>query len=140
MTKWTKKSREANITFSLETHVSGGFFLFRGLKEFVLFANKHPDLGILIDISHNYFNNYSEDAIIEFLSKRNVKVLHISDSLRNADFRKGTHLPIGEGSVNFSKLLKHFRKIPDIFGVLEIKAENEKIHNSLNQLKNVIKQ
>lgn len=138
ITKWTKKSKELNITFSLETHVSGEFFLFRGLEEYILFAGKHPDLGILIDISHNYFDNYSEDAIIKFLGIRNVKALHVSDALQNVDFKKGTHLAIGEGSVNFKKLLKYFDKFPIMFGALEIKADNGKIQSSLNQLKNML--
>lgn len=45
-------------------------FLFNGLEEFIIFTDKHPDLGILIDISHDYFDNYSEDDIIKFLSKK----------------------------------------------------------------------
>jgi sugar phosphate isomerase/epimerase len=136
--KWTRKSKELNITFSLETHVSGEFFLFRGLEEYIQFVDKHPDLGILIDISHNYFDNYSEDAIIKFLGTRNVKALHFSDALKNVDFRKGTHLAIGEGSVDFKKLLKYFDVFPNMFGALEIKADNKKIQSSLYQLKKMI--
>jgi len=117
---------------------SGEFFLFRGLEEYILFADKHPDLGILIDISHNYFDNYSEDTIINFLGFRNVKALHVSDALQNVDFRKGTHLPIGEGSINFEKLLKYFDKFPNLFGALEIKADNKKIQSSLEQLRNIL--
>jgi len=122
----------------LETHVSGDFFLFRGLEEFITFTDNHPDLSILIDISHNYFDNYPEDAIINFLGNRNVKALHISDALQNVDFRKGTHLAVGDGTVNFEKLLKHFTKIPVISGALENKDENEKIQSSLNQVKNML--
>ena len=138
ITKWTKKAKELDITFSLETHVSGEFFLFRGLEEYTLFVDRHPDLGILIDISHNYFDNYSEDVIIKFFGIRNVKALHVSDALQNVDFKKGTHLAIGEGSVDFKKLLKHFDKFPNMFGALEIKADNKKLQNSLNQLKNML--
>jgi len=62
--KHLTKIKESNISFALETHVSGDFFLFKWLEEYIVFADKHPDSGILIDISHNYFDNYSEDAII----------------------------------------------------------------------------
>ncbi len=65
----------------------------------------------------------------------NVMALHISDALQNVDFKKGTHLAIGEGTIDFAKLMKYFSKIPNIFGVLEIKADNKKIHSSLKQLK-----
>jgi sugar phosphate isomerase/epimerase len=139
ITKWTKKAKALNLTFSLETHVSGEFFLFKGLEEYILFADKHPDLGILIDISHNYFDSYPEDAIIKFLGIRNVKALHISDALQKVDFRKGTHLAIGEGSVDFRKLLNYFDKFPTMFGALEIKADSKKICSSLNQLRNMLK-
>jgi len=98
--KHLTKIKESNISFALETHVSGDFFLFKWLEEYIVFADKHPDSGILIDISHNYFDNYSEDAIIELLGKRKVKALYVSDVLRNVDFRKGTHLPVGEGTVD----------------------------------------
>jgi len=138
ITKWTKKAKERNISFSLETHVSGEIFLFKGLEEYMLFTDRHPDLGILIDISHNYFDKYSEDEIIKFLGNRNVKALHVSDAIQNVEFRKGTHLSVGEGFVDFKKLLKHFYKIPNVFGALEIKADNQKIQNSLNQLKNML--
>jgi len=65
------------------------------------FADKHQDLGILLDISHNYFDNYSEDGIVKFLGCRNFKALHISDALQNVDIKKGTHLAIGYGSIDF---------------------------------------
>jgi sugar phosphate isomerase/epimerase len=136
--KWAAVSKEMNIGFSLETHVSGEYFLFRGLEEYLPFVDKHPGLGILIDISHNYYDGYYEDKIIHLLGSKNVKALHISDTLQNADFRKGTHLAVGDGSVDFPKLLKHFEKFSDIFGVLEIKADDAKIQSSLNRLKNMI--
>jgi len=80
------------ISLSLETHVAGDYFLFNGLSEFAAFTDRYPDLGILIDISHNYYNpQYSEEDIINILSGKNVKCLHISDALRSADFEDGTH-------------------------------------------------
>lgn len=120
------------------THVSGEFFLFKGLEEYTLFTDRYPDLGILIEISHNCFDGYTEDDIIKFLGDKNVKALHVSDALQNVDIGKGAHLPVGEGSVDFNKLLKYFDKVPGIFAVLEIKADNQKILNSLNQLKNML--
>jgi sugar phosphate isomerase/epimerase len=75
--------------------------------------------------------------MINFLGNKNVKGLHISDAMRNVDFREGTHLPVGDGTVDFSKLLKHFANIPNLYGVLEIKSDNDGISRSLKNLKNL---
>jgi len=134
--KWLNKFLKRGISFSLETHVAGEYFLFDGLYEFVNFIDLFPELGVLIDISHNYYNpQYSEDDIINILGNKNVKGLHISDALRSAEFEKGTHLPIGDGTIDFTKLLKHFDKIENLYGVLEIKSNNEGIERSLKNLK-----
>ncbi|MCL2321723.1 MAG: sugar phosphate isomerase/epimerase [Oscillospiraceae bacterium] len=61
--KWVKIALQHNISFSLETHVTGEFFLFNGLNQYVQFIDNHSNLGILIDISHNYFDGYSEEDI-----------------------------------------------------------------------------
>ncbi len=135
ITKWLEEALHSGISLSLETHVSGTYFLFDGFDAFTSFTDRHPDLGILIDISHNYYDRYSEERIIECFGNRNVKALHISDALQGAEFRAGTHLPAGHGTVDFERLLKHFVDVPDIFGALEIKSDNDGIRNSLNRLR-----
>ena len=113
--------------------------LFNGLYEFVEFTDKHPDLGVLIDISHNFYEpQYSEEDIIKILSAKNIKCLHISDALRDAEFESGTHLAIGDGEIDFPKLLRGFRNHSDLYGVLEIKSSNEGIKSSLRALKNIM--
>jgi len=138
ITKWEKESLQSNISLSIESHDYGKYFLFDGLREYVRFIDKHPDLGVLIDISHNYYDNYSEDDIINILGNKNVKGLHISDALQNVDVRKGTHLMIGNGTIDFSKLLNHFKDTPNLFGALEIVADNESIGKNLKKLKDFI--
>ena len=134
--KWLKASIESGISLSLETHVSG--LIFDGLKDFTKFIDLYPDIGVLIDISHNYYEpEYSEEEIIDILGSKNIKGLHISDAIRKAGFEKGTHLPIGNGTIDFSKLLGFFKKFPDLYGALEIKAPNEGIGNSLAKLKRI---
>ena len=132
---WTQTAKEKGITFSLETHVSGEYFLFNGLEEFTAFTDQHADLGILIDISHNFYDHHSEDRIVELLGGKNVRALHISDALQNVDFRKGTHLAVGDGAVDFAKILKHFEKTPAMFGALEIKSDTNGIRKSLRRLR-----
>ena len=134
--KWVKAATKCDISLSLETHVAGEWFLFNGLNEFADFVDMYPDLGVLIDISHNYYGPpHSEDDIINILGNKNIKGLHISDALRSADFETGTHLAIGDGTINFPKLLKYFEKFPALYAALEIKANNEGICKSLRNLK-----
>ena len=136
--KWLPIAIKNGISLSLETHVFGECFLFNGLSEFVSFTDQYPDLGILIDVSHNYYNpQYSEEDIIKILSGRNVKGLHISDALRNAELKSGTHLAIGDGEIDFPKLLKGFNKIPNLYAALEIKASNDGVAKSLRILQNI---
>jgi len=133
--KWLDVAIKRNITLSLETHVSGNYFLFDGLEEYVKFIDNYPDLGVLIDVSHNYYDGYSEQEIIRHLADKKVKCLHISDALQGAGFREGTHLAIGSGSVDFDKIIKGFAHIPNLYSALEIKATNEDVAKSLNMLK-----
>jgi sugar phosphate isomerase/epimerase len=137
MTKWVKETLLSNISFSVESHVYGGYFLFDGLHEYANFVGRHPNLGALIDISHNYHMNFSEDDIIHILGDKNVTGLHISDALQNVDVKKGTHLAIGEGTMDFEKLLKYFGKISNLCGALELIANNDGIDRSLKNLKKI---
>ena len=132
--KWLDVALKSNITLSLETHVSGNYFLLDGLSEYLKFIDDYPQLGVLIDVSHNFYDGYSEDEIINSLADKNVKCLHLSDALQGADFREGTHLAIGSGSVDFTKILKGFSHIPDLYCALEIKASNNDLARSLQQL------
>ena len=89
---------------------------------------------MLIDVSHNYYDGYSENDIISHLANKNVKCLHISDALQGTDAKAGTHLAIGDGSVDFGKIIKGFAHIPNLYSVLEIKASNEGVAKSLRKL------
>ena len=129
---------ENNVSLSLETHISGKYFLFNRYVEYIDFVNNYPLLGILIDISHNYYDNYSEEDIYEAFKTKNVKGLHISDAIQGAEFDYGTHLSIGDGKINFKKLLKLFESMNILYGALEIKASNDKIKRSLMEIKNII--
>ncbi|MCL2703128.1 MAG: sugar phosphate isomerase/epimerase [Defluviitaleaceae bacterium] len=136
VSKWVKTAVTSGISLSLETHVYGKAFLFGGYGEFANFVNNYPDLSVLIDISHNYYDPpYSEDEIIDFAGRNNIKGLHISDALRDKEYQESLHLAIGDGIIDFPRLLKGFEKFLDLYGVLEIKANNAGIQKSLNYLK-----
>ena len=133
-----QKSIDYGITLSLETHVSGEYFLFNGLNEFNAFIDNYPEIGVLIDISHNYYDNYIEDDIFNQLSSKNIVGLHISDSIPGIDFEKGTHLAIGDGKINFLKFFDLFKNKPINYGALEIKGSNNGIYNSLEKLNKIV--
>ena len=132
--KWLGIALKNGISLSLETHVTGKYFLFSGLAEYTDFIGEYPELGVLIDISHNFHDGYFEDEIIHHLADKNIKGLHISDALQGAELKEGTHLAIGSGTVDFSKLLKCFSHIPNLYSALEIKASNEGVAESLRTL------
>jgi len=135
--KWSAYAKEKNITLSLETHLYEPSFLFGSYEHYINFCNGQKNMGILIDVSHNYFSGYNEQDIIDTFRNKNVTALHISDALRlkDEDIRIGTHLAIGDGQIDFDKLLSHFKN-DNIFVVLEIKSSNAKLKSSLEQLKN----
>jgi len=136
--KWLGVVLGRGISLSLETHVTGEYFMFNGLGEYEKFIDEYPELGVLIDVSHNFYDGFSVDEIIKRLSGKNVKGLHLSDARQGVDFREGTHLAVGEGDIDFGKILKGFKRIPNIYSVLEIKANNESMAKSLEILKAVI--
>ncbi len=139
MDKWLKTAIKEGISLSLESHVSGEFFQFNGLGEYTKFVNAYPELGVLIDIAHNYYDGYSEDEIIQLLPNINVKGMHVSDAIHGvvfdeAELRNRTHLAVGTGGIDFPKILNAFNQIPNIYSVLEIKSNNEGLAKSLDVL------
>ncbi|MDR0928597.1 MAG: sugar phosphate isomerase/epimerase [Oscillospiraceae bacterium] len=134
--KWAASAKEQGFTLSLETHLYEPYFLFGALAEYKAFYDEQADMGILIDISHNYFSGYGEQDIIDMFQGDRVVALHVSDAVQRADgdVKRGTHLPIGNGQIDFQKMLPHYNS-PDMFAVLEIKATNAQLQDSLNRLR-----
>ena len=133
--RWLCVALQSNLTLSLETHVTGKYFLFDGLEAYLAFVAQHPNLGVLVDVSHNYHDGYSEDAIIHHLADQNVTCLHISDALQGVAEKQGTHLAIGRGTIDFSKIQRGFAHIPNTYAALEVQAKNAELANSLSMLR-----
>jgi sugar phosphate isomerase/epimerase len=143
--KWLGPITRQGITFSLESHVSGGYFMFEGIGEYLRFIDEYQDLGILIDLSHHYYDGCSEEEIITPLVGRKINGLHISDAFHGVNFdeaelRRGTHLAIGGGVMDYPRLMNAFNLGSNMFGVLEIKSNNEGIKHSLDYLKKLQQQ
>lgn len=128
------KFLEKNITLSLETHVTSKYFVFKGLRDYRNFVSGFKGLGVLIDVSHNFYDKYSVDEILSTLSGLNITGLHLSDAIPDAEFKAGTHLPVGKGEINFLKIIDHFKNIPNVYGALEIKGLSTGILESVNIL------
>jgi sugar phosphate isomerase/epimerase len=131
---WVPKFEHKNISLSLETHVSSKYFCFKGLQDYREFADRMKSLGVLIDISHNFYDKYSVDEIVNTLKGLKITGLHLSDAVTDMEFRNGTHLPVGKGNVDFRKIVQYFNSSPDVYGALEVKGSSEDIFNSVNIL------
>jgi len=131
---WLPKFENEGITLSVEGHVGGNVFLHNSLEKFVEFIKQYPQLGALIDISHNFNDGLTISNIITITNNLKITGLHLSDAISGAEVGKGTHLPVGNGEINFSDFLKHFTHC-DIYGALEIRATSEVVSESLSRLK-----
>ena len=131
---WLPKFERAGIPLSVEGHVGGNVFLHSNLVKFAEFIKQYPKLGALIDISHNYNDGLAISDIIKIITNLKVTGLHLSDAILGAEVGEGTHLPVGNGEIDFADFLKHFVHC-DIYGALEIRATSEIISESLLKLK-----
>ena len=133
--RWLPKFENEGITLSVETHVGGNVFLFNGLENFAEYVSGYPGLGILIDVSHNFNDGRSVDEILGIFESLNITGLHLSDAISGMEVKKGTHLPVGKGGIDFSRFLSPFVKAENIYGALEIKSPSIDIAESLIRLK-----
>ena len=131
---WLPRFDSEGITLSVESHVGGNVFLHNSLEKFAEFIMQYPKLGALIDISHNFNDGLIISDIIKIINNLKITGLHLSDAISSAEVGKGTHLPVGNGEINFSYFLRHFVNC-DIYGALEIRATSEIINESLLKLK-----
>lgn len=131
---WIPRFLDKNITLSLETHVTSKYFVFKGLSDYSKFVSNYRELGVLIDIAHNFYDKYSVDEILDTLKDLKITGLHLSDAISEEEFHKGTHLPIGKGNIDFGKIITQFKDNPNICGALEIKGLSKEISESINIL------
>lgn len=136
---WLPQFEAARISLSMESHVAIPYFAFHGLEEFHQFVEQYPELGVLIDFSHNCFDGYSAKQVISLLEGTKITGLHLSDAQPGTDFQTGTHLPIGRGVVDFASIVRHFGT-QDIFAALEVKGSSGGIETSRNNLTELLDQ
>ena len=90
---------------------------------------------MLADISHLWNDGNGVDDIASALRNCRVTGLHLSDALARVEVTKGTHLSVGEGEVDFARLLPQYNNDDSVYAVLEVKAESSQIKHSVDLLR-----
>lgn len=131
---WLPQFEDKGIALSLESHSHSEYFAFDGLDHYLQFLQRHLGLGALIDISHCHYDGQDVDLLVDAFRNVHVTGLHLSDAIRDADFRSGTHLPIGQGEVDFLPALLQFGQYSMVYAALEVKGQSADIADSLASL------
>ncbi len=116
-------------------------FIFHGLDDFINFVSQFPPskLGILMDVGHLYQVKIDLEEVIERF-KSSLCDVHIHDATRQNNFRVATHLPIGKGTIDFSRLIDSLHQIRyDGWLTLEIKGTEKEIVQSRTILEKLLK-
>jgi sugar phosphate isomerase/epimerase len=128
---WIPHFEDQGMTLSLETHVTSAYFIFTGIPDFQDFALNTPGLGVLADISHNSFDGYKMPELLNCFRALRMTGFHLSDAAVERGFPDGTHLPIGQGHVDFKSLVSCYGSNNKIYGALEIRGPAQAISDSL---------
>jgi sugar phosphate isomerase/epimerase len=131
---WLPIFQSKKVTLSLETHVTPRVFAISSIRDYLDFALSLPGLGVLIDVSHNYYDGYDIAEVLSILKPLAVTGLHLSDAIRGKELRDGTHLPIGKGHVDFESALGEFGDKGWVYGALEVRGPARNIQDSLERL------
>lgn len=107
---------------------------FYTLDQWKRFWNKAPkNAEFLLDIVHVLFcDDY--DYLKELVDIKYPKALHIADTVKGMVGSKHTHLPIGNGIIDFKKIFQEILLNYDGLIILEIKNLDSSIIDSKNKL------
>jgi sugar phosphate isomerase/epimerase len=115
-------------------------FTFNGLDDFMQFVSGFPQdkLGILLEVGHLYQAGFNLEEAIQTFGDRLLDV-HVHDATQDKDFKKGTHLPIGKGSIRFPSVINSLRRVRyDGWLTLEIHGSQNEILESKRLLEKLI--
>jgi sugar phosphate isomerase/epimerase len=115
------KTYQSDIPLLLETMPSKDY-LHSSLDDSRYFLKFLLNIGFCFDVEHAYeVNNNLDDAISWYLGiAEKVRVFHICDF----DPEKGTHLPLGEGIIDYQKFFGSIKLCDDQIIILEIAAHS----------------
>jgi sugar phosphate isomerase/epimerase len=132
LTAWIPRFARLKTTLSVESHITGAHFVFDGPDDYVRFILDTPQLGALLDTSHNYFDGYDNADLAGKLAAR-VTGFHLSDTNRSGGFPDGLHRAVGDGEIDFD-FLNQFAPYPGVYGAIEVKGGFDDILRSVEIL------
>jgi sugar phosphate isomerase/epimerase len=115
-------------------------FIFNGLDDFMPFFSNFPvtKLGVLLEVGHLYQAGFNLDEAIRAFRHQLLDV-HVHDATRGKDFREATHLPLGKGTIDFSRLTRLLSEVGyDGWLTLEIRGNEREIIESREQLEDLV--
>lgn len=115
-------------------------FIFDGLEDFDRFVDEFPSsqFGVVLEVGHLYQRGLSPVKAIELFSERLFDV-HVHDATREEDFRTATHLPIGEGEINFQAVVTCLRRAGYCgFLTLEVRGSMSEVVESKKRLEEIV--
>jgi sugar phosphate isomerase/epimerase len=128
------------VTLALESFCYSPF-IFKDLVDFLQFIAGFSleKLGILLDVGHVYQAGINLEKAVRLCKERLLDV-HIHDATLEKDYRKATHLPIGKGTVDFSKLIGLLKEVGyNRWLTLEIRGSEREVVASKRFLEKLIK-
>jgi len=89
-------------------------------------------------MSHTmYYDGYDIAEVLTLLEPLPITGFHLSDAIRGKDLRDSTHLPIGQGDVDFRSPLALFDGNDAVYGALEVRGPASGISDTLAHLQSV---
>ena len=115
-------------------------FIFTDLLDFMQFVSHFhsSELGILFEVGHLYQARFNLDEAINTFGHRIFDV-HVHNATLHDDYESATHLPIGRGKIDFTKVITSLRKVKyDGWLTLEIRGNESEIFESRKLLEKLI--
>jgi sugar phosphate isomerase/epimerase len=117
-------------------------FIFNGLDDLMKFTSNFPSkkFGILLEAGHLYQARLNLAEAVQTFKNRLLDV-HVHDATRQRDFKKATHLPIGKGTLDFSRLVCMLGEVKyEGWLTLEVRGNDREIVESKEHLENLVEQ
>ncbi len=141
-----------NITVLLETMPGKGTevgYLFEHLKRIIDLVEYKNKLGICMDLCHVFASGYDIknglEGVLEELDKqvglKELKTIHLNDSMMPLNSRKDRHTPVGEGEIGLDSII-NIMEHPSIRNLpfyLETPLDNEGHKREISMIKEMVK-
>lgn len=113
-------------------------FILADMQDFMQFISRFrsSELGVLLEVGHLYQAGFNLDEAIQVFGHR---IFDVHDAILHDDYKSATHLPIGRGNIDFTKVITSLRKIKyDGWLTLEIHGNESEILESRKLVEKLI--